>query len=305
MIDWGDLRFILAIARAGSALRAAHALGVNQTTVTRRMAHLEAAVGADLFERKQSGYHLTPLGQRIATVAARIEDEVKALESAIGADQRALTGSVRITTPEMLANILITPWLRTFRKEHPGILVELTADDRRLDLARGEADVALRAGIPQQGPPQDAGIVARRLSRVGWSVYCSRSYADEHGMPATMEALDGHAIVAVDGSMAHLPGPRLLARVAVNSRISARSNSLTNLFMTLKAGLGIATLPCIAGDADPELVRCLPPIAELEGELWLIVREEIKSAPHVRAFADSLAAHIRGYREQLAGQPPA
>ena len=100
MIDWDDLRFVLAVARSGSALRAAHELGVNQTTVTRRMTHIEAAIGADLFQRKPSGYALTPLGQRVAATAARIEDDVKALESAISAEQRALSGSVRITTLE-------------------------------------------------------------------------------------------------------------------------------------------------------------------------------------------------------------
>ncbi|QIG50126.1 LysR family transcriptional regulator [Nordella sp. HKS 07] len=304
MIDWGDLRFVLAIARSGSALRAAQTLGVNQTTVTRRMADLEAQVGAELFERKQSGYHLTPLGRKIAAAAERIEEEVNALESTIGADQRLLAGSVRVTTPEMLANILITPWLRTFRKENPGILVELMAQDRRLDIARGEADVALRAAIRQAEPLQGAGIVARNLSRVGWSVYCSRAYAEENGKPGTLDALDGHAVVALDGSMDQLPGPRLLTRLTPHSRISARSNSLTNLVMTLKAGLGIAMLPCLAGDADPDLVRCLPPIPELEGDLLLVVREEIRSSPHVRAFTESLAAHIKGYRAQLAGDSP-
>lgn len=301
MIDWGDLRFVLAIARSGSALGAARTLGVNQTTVARRMAELEAAVGANLCERKQSGYHLTPLGQKLAAAAGRIEVEVKALENTIGADQRASSDCVRITTPEMLANILITPWLRTFRRENPGIMVELLADDRRLDIARGEADVALRAAIRQEGPLQGAGIVLRNLSRVGWSVYCSRAYAEENGMPATLEALDGHAVVAIDGSMDHLPGPRLLASLTPNSRISARSNSLTNVVTTLKAGLGIAALPCLAGDADPDLVRCLPPIPELEGDLLLVVREEIRSSAHVRAFTESLAAHIKGYRTQLAG----
>jgi DNA-binding transcriptional LysR family regulator len=303
MIDWGDLRFVLAVARSGSALRAAQALGVNQTTVARRMAELEAAVGADLVERKRTGYHLTPLGQRIAAMAARIEDEVKALESAIGADQRAVSGAVRVTTPEILANILITPWLRTFRKQHPGILVELITDDRRLNLARGEADVALRGSVGDDRP-QDAGVVVRRLSRALWSVYCSRSYADEHGRPVTLEALDGHSIVSMDGPLADLPGPRWLVRNAPNSTISARSNSLTNLVSAMKAGLGVAMLPCVAGDSDSDLVRCLPPITELGGDLWLIVREEIKSTPHVRAVADSLATHIHGMRARLAGEQP-
>lgn len=303
MIDWGDLRFVLAIARTGSALRAAQTLGVNQTTVTRRMADLEAAIGAALFERKQSGYHLTPLGRRVAEAAARIEDEVNGLVNSIGADQRALSGRVRVTTPEMLANLLITPWLKAFRKEHPSITVELIADDRHLDLARGEADVALRATIRRPEPLHGAGIVARKLARVGWSVYCSRAYAEEHGAPRSLEALDGHPIVALDESMAHLPGPRLLARMAAHSRISARSNNLTNLVLTLKAVQGIATLPCIGGDADPELVRCLPPIAELESDLFLVLREEVKSSTHVRAFADSIAAHIKASRARLAGEP--
>lgn len=302
MIDWGDLRFVLAIARSGSALGAAKALGVNQTTVTRRMAELETTLGAALFERRQSGYHLTALGQRVAQAAARVEDEVSGLVNSICADHRELTGRVRVTTPEMLANLLITPWLRTFRKEHPAITVELIADDRHLDLARGEADVALRATIRRPEPLQGAGIVARKLARVGWSIYCSRSYAEENGVPETLEALDGHPIVALDESMAHLPGPQLLARMAAHSRISARSNNLTNLVLTLKAVQGIATLPCIGGDADPELVRCLPPIPELESDLFLVVREEVKSSPHVRAFADSIAVHIKASRARLAGE---
>lgn len=303
MLDWGDLRFVLAIARSGSALRAAKALGVNQTTVTRRMAELEATLGAALFERRQSGYHLTALGQRFAETAARVEDEVSGLVNSVYADHRALTGRVRVTTPEMLANLLITPWLRTFRQEHPAITVELIADDRHLDLARGEADVALRATIRRPEPLQGAGIVARKLARVGWSIYCSRAYAEEHGAPQSLEALDGHPIVALDENMAHLPGPRLLARLAAHSRISARSNNLTNLVLTLKAVHGIATLPCIGGDADPDLVRCLPPIPELESDLFLVLREEVKSSTHVRAFADSIAAHIKASRARLAGEP--
>lgn len=302
MIDWDDLRFVLAVARCGSALRAAQSLGVNQTTVMRRMTRLEAAMGAELFESRQSGYHLTPLGQSVAETAASVEKEIKALEHAAGAKQRTLTGSVRVTTPEMLANILITPWLRTFRASYPGILVELAADDRRLDLARGEADIALRASVRHRESPLSPGTVGRRLARVGWSLYCSRAYAEEHGVPATIEDIARHAVVGFDGAIADLPGPRFLARVAANSHISARCNSLTNLVLTLRAGLGVSTLPCIAGDSDPELVRCQPPIAEIEGDLWLVLRENAKTAPHMRVFADLLAAHVRTFRSRLAGE---
>jgi DNA-binding transcriptional LysR family regulator len=298
MIDWSDLRIVLAVARAGSALRAAQVLGVNQTTVVRRIAQLEESVGASLFERKQSGYHPTPLGERIAAVAARIEDEVNALESDIGAEQRTLAGTVRLTTSEALASHLVTPLLPEFRKAHAGILIELVADDRRFDLARGDAEVALRTG----SRPDGAGIVARRLPNVAWSVYCSRSYAEECGAPSAIEALDGHPIVGFDGALGSRPAPQFLVRTAPNSKVSARSNSLANLVSALKAGLGIAMLPCLIGDTEAGLVRCLPPIRELDSEMWMIVREDVKSAPHVRAFADFLATRIQSMRGPLAGE---
>ncbi|MGD9922254.1 MAG: LysR family transcriptional regulator [Pseudorhodoplanes sp.] len=298
MIDWSDLRFVLAVARAGSALRAAQALGVNQTTVMRRITQLEAVIGETLFERRQSGYHPTPLGARMTVVAGRIEDEVTALEIAIGAEQRQLSGRVRLTTSEALASQLVAPLLADFRKQHSGIVVELFADDRRFDLARGDADIALRTG----SRPDGAGVVARRLPNVTWSVYCSASYAEEHGAPASVDTLDGHPILDIDGALAGRPAPLFLIRAAPNSRVSARSNSLGNLVSALKAGLGIAMLPCLIGDADPELVRCLPPVEELDSEMWLIVREDVRSAPHVRAFADFLAARIQAMRAQLAGE---
>jgi DNA-binding transcriptional LysR family regulator len=298
MIEWSDLRYVLAIAREGSALRAARALGVNQTTVMRRMAQLEDTVGSILFERKQSGYQLTPLGERIAAVATRVEDEVNALESFIDAEQRTLSGRVRLTTSEALATQLIAPLLSDFGKQHPGILVELFADDRRFDLARGDADIALRTG----SRPDGAGIVARRLPNVAWSVYCSRSYAQEHEAPNSVEALDGHPILSMHGALADRPASLFLIRAAPNSKVSARSNSLGNLVSALKAGLGIAMLPCLIGDADAELLRCLPPVEDLDSEMWLIVREEVRSARHVRAFADFLAAQIQSRRGQLAGE---
>jgi DNA-binding transcriptional LysR family regulator len=298
MLEWSDLRFVLAVARGGSALRAAQALGVNQTTVMRRITQLESAIGVTLFERRQSGYHPTPLGERIAAVAERIEDEVNALESAIGAEQRVLSGRVRLTTSEALASQLVAPFLSDFRRQHPGILIELAADDRRFELARGDADIALRTG----SRPDGAGIVARRLPDVAWSVYCSRSYADENGAPDSPQALDGHPILGMDGALADRPAPLFLMRAAPNSKVSARSNSLANLVSALKAGLGIAMLPCLVGDAEPDLVRCLPPVKGVDSEMWMIVREEAKSVPHVRAFADFLAEQIQHMRGKLAGE---
>ena len=301
MIDWDDLRFVLAVARAGSALRAARALNVNQTTVTRRIAQIEEVIGSDLFETRQSGQQLTALGQIVAAGAERIEAEVLALQSAINAQQRMLSGSVRFTSPEVYANWVVAPFLRGFRQKYPGVSVELIADDRRLDVSRGEADVAIRAS----SQPQDSGIVVKRLPDAGWTAYCSHGYVADHGVPTDADSFDGHAVVLVEEAMmSRLPAYMWLTRFAQNVTVSTRSNSLTNLLSAVKAGLGIGMLPCFVGDTETEIRRCMPPKPEHNAEVWLIVREDLKQAPHVRAFVDSLVAHMNALRGQHAGHKP-
>lgn len=292
MLDWDDLRFVLAVARAGSALRAAGALGVNQTTVMRRIARIESAIGAALFETRQSGQALTPLGEIVASGAERIDVEVAALQSAIDAHTRLLSGVVRFTSSEVYANSIVAPFLRSFRQHFPGVTVELIIEDRRLDISRGEADVALRAGFR----PEGAGIVAQRLPDAGWSAYCSRAYAQEHGSPSPADGFAGHLLVGMEGPAARPRAFDWLMRAAHAAQVATRSNNLTNLLSAVKAGLGIGMLPHFVGDAEPDLVRCTPHEAELDAEVWLIVREEVRQAPHIRAFVDSLAAHMQARR---------
>ncbi len=297
-MEWDDLRFVLAVRRAGSALRAAQALRVNQTTVARRIAQLEAVLGVELFDRRQAGYVPTAKGEQVACAAEQIEAVVAQLATGIAASQRALTGTVCLTTSETLANRVVAPCLGAFQKLHPGIHIQLITDDRQLDIARGEADIALRGG---GASPHGAGIVIRRLPDAAWAVYCSRDYARDHGMPAGREAIRDHAIIGMEGRMAHVAGPRWLDAAAPGAQIRFRSNSLTNLVSNLRAGLGIATLPCLVGDSEPDLVRCFPPPPEITSDTWLIVREELRTTPHIRAFVDFLAAHVFSMRDALAG----
>jgi hypothetical protein len=188
-------------------------------------------LGGVLFERKQSGLQLTPFGQRVATAAARVESEILALGSALHAAQRVLSGKIRFTCSEAMANIVVMPCLREFRSKYPDIIVDLIADDHFL--------------------------------------YCSKAYADQHGHPKTAEALDGHLVVGMEGSMGNLPIPLWLSRTTPNSNVAVRSNNLTNVVSALKSGLGVGMLPCLLGDVEPDLLRCLPPIAELDSQTWL------------------------------------
>lgn len=298
MFDWGDLRFVLAVARAGSALGAARALKVNQTTVTRRIAQLEEDLGAELFETRQSGQTLTPLGELVVAGAEKVEAEVRALQSAVDARLRAVSGAVRFTSPDVYADLIVAPFLRSFRQQYPEITVEVLADDRQLDIAKGEADVAVRANAR----PEGGGIVGQRLPDVAWAPYCSRAYADDHGLPSSVADLNRHAVILVDNRVSRALQFRWLPEVARDAKVSARSNSLTNSLSAVRAGLGIGMLPCFVGDTEADLVRCLPPSRELDNEVWMIFREDIRSAPHVRAFVDALAAHLATLRQVLIGR---
>ena len=288
MVDWDDLRFVLEVARQQSAGGAGRALGVNPTTVTRRLARLEEQIGEDLFDRRQTGYRLTEMGRRVAAAAEEMQKVVLGLQDQVAASRRALKGVVRLTCAEIIAAHLVAPWLTEFRRLHPEVRIELNISDALLDLAKGQADVALRVGAT----PEGSGIVARRLPSRTWSVYCSRSYDREKGAPQTPEAIIGHAIIGMEGDMARLPSWRWMEQLVGPAAVDFRCNSLSNVVSNAKAGMGLAMLPSFVGDREPELIRCLPLIPELDAEFWLIVNETMKSTPHIRAFVDFLAERV-------------
>lgn len=297
MRDWDDLRHFLAVARAGSTLGAARSLGVNQTTCARRVAALEAATGTQLFERRQAGYRLTEAGARLLTLAERVEREVRALEGALEAERRMLSGRLRATTNESIANAVLTPFLARFRETFPRIRVEVTITDRALELARGVADVALRAGRQ----PEAGGVAVRRICHLPWTIYCARDYAMRHGAPTSRAEIAGHAVIGGEGNVAEIAGVRWLEQAAPGVEVVSRSDSLTNMTAAAVAGLGLAALPCMIGDREPALQRCFAPVPGIGGDLWLVVREEAREVPHVRAFLDSLVAHLAAFRSMLEG----
>lgn len=296
--DWNDLRHFLAVARTGSTLAASRVLGVNQTTTARRVAVLEQAVGMKLFDKKQAGYALTEAGKELLAAAERVEVEANAFAAQAGAMGRRVSGVIRVTTNEGLANVVMAPALSAFRRLHPEVRVDLVVDERRLDLARGAADVALRTG----SRPTESGLVGRRLTPMAWAAYCSRDYAEGQGCPNCIDSLCRHAVIGAEGPIAALPGWTWLQQAAPEADVVARSSSITNLISAVKAGLGVTVLPCFLADSDPALVRCMGPIEGVRSDIWLLTREDLRDVPRVRAFLDFLAAYIAGMRHLLAGE---
>ncbi|PWK76970.1 LysR family transcriptional regulator [Aminobacter sp. AP02] len=299
MEDWNELRLVLSVARAGSLTAAAALLGIDHSTVFRRLNAFEQRLAVRLFERLPGGvYQLTPAGERMAAAAERMEDEALALARDIaGADGR-LSGRLRVTSSETLAYSRLTKHLAEFRAVHPGIVVELAIENRVLSLSRREADVALRPIRPREGD-----LWGRKLAGVAWTFFASQAYLDAQGGPiAGAGALGAHSLVGWEETAGGIMAADWLDLNVPAERFVYRTNSLVNQSVAARAGIGLALLPCYLGDVEPGLVRALAkPIEELAGELWIVTHSDLKATARVRAFFDVVGEGLASERELFEG----
>ncbi|MEO5325926.1 LysR family transcriptional regulator [Mesorhizobium sp. CC13] len=297
MFDWNDLRYLIATARHGSTLKAAGALGVNQTTVARRIKVLEDALGIELFHRRQTGYVATEEGRAVLDLARATEEAVARLEEKVAARKRALSGKIRITGTELAARLLLAPAMSRLRTAFPEIATEIISTDDRLDLGKGEADIALRAG----GAGERDDIVRRRLPDSVWAIYMARSLAETLGMPENDAAIARFPVIAGEGAIAAAGPVALLEKRADPARIALRSNSLPGLLAAAEAGLGLAALPAIAAHGSTLLVRC-DALGSFPSPFWLCWHESRRNDPLIRGVADFLATEIAGKKALITGQ---
>jgi DNA-binding transcriptional LysR family regulator len=288
MLDWDDLRYALAIAKHGGLAGAARALGADHSTVFRHLNALEAELGASLFERLPTGYRLTAAGERLIEAAERIETEVIALDRELTGRDTRLTGALRVTCSETLAYRLLTAEIARFRDQHPGIQVELTVDNRALDLSRREADVALRAARPNQPD-----LFGRRLADIKWAVYGSSEYIARIRKPTGLPDLAQHSFIGWGEAAQGINAARWLSKTVPREAIVYRTSSLVNQLIAVKGAIGLAVLPCYLADPEPGLERVLPPIGEITTELWLITHKALKDTARVRAFMEFVGDGIR------------
>lgn len=299
MYDWNDLRCFLAVAREGSTLAAARILDLNQTTVARRIEALEQALEVKLFERDRMGSRLTEAGRSLLSAAERVETEAATVATIAAQAARERKGVLRVTTNETLANALLTPCLGEFAAIYTDVQIDLVVTDKRLDVMRGEADVALRSAWVW---PTEPTLVCRKLADTAWTFYCSRGYAERRGIPASPEALKDHALLGGEGGLGETRPMRWMAIHAPAASVQLRSSSISNQVVAIKAGLGVGPLPVLEGDSHAELVRCFPPLPEFDGDLLLITRADLRNVPRVRAFTDFIAARVMATRRQLDGR---
>ena len=299
MFDWNDLRHLLAVARNGSTIAAAKALGLSQSTVHRRLAELQRRMGRHLFVRHAVGYRLTEAGKEIVPLAERVEAAVSDIERHVAASEDAPTGTVRVTCSESIGyRLMRSPLLDAFAARHPDLKIELLMGDRYFDLGKGEADIAIRAG-----EAHDESLVGRRIADVPWAVYGSRSYIQRYGTISEARDIAGHAVIGFDGDMKDHAAAQWLRSVAPAARIAARSTSVPGLMMTVKSGAGIAPLPSPMAGQDPDLILMLGPIPAIRSYIYLLSHPDLRQMPRVRAVFDFFAAEQPAFRKVLVGAP--
>lgn len=297
MFDWNDVRLFLAVAESGSALGAARRLGLNQTTVTRRIDVLERQLGLTLFARRTMGYRLTEDGEALLAVARPMGGMATTIAAEAAKLRRSLSGTIRVTAPEVIFSYFLAPIVAEFRHRHPEVKIEYDASEYLVDLTRGAADVAVRA----TERPHAEGLVALRLGEVAWTAYCSAGYAEAYSMPTDPDQLSGHQVVAYSGHVAERDGNKWFMQKVDPRQIAGYSSTVANMTGILRAGVGIGLLPCFHGDSDASLQRCFPTLPQLNSILWILTPEDRRQIPRVDAFVTLATERMKARRGDLGG----
>ncbi len=269
-LNWNDLRYVLAVARTASFSSAARTLGVNESTVARRVAQAEQQLGVRLFERSPGILSLTKSGQVVIEYVERVELDIRALENAVSGADKLAAGSVRITSVPIVINHILVPALSNLLDEQPQLQVELIAEPRNLSLMKREADLAVRLARPSE----EMRIVARRIGQLDYAVF-GRSGLCMKSLPW----------ITYEDYMADLPPARWIAdrnTHAENTQTQILVNDAEAILECIKAGLGKSILPVAIAEQEPGLVRLEDDLVPMSREVWLMVHPELRELARVR-----------------------
>src|SRR4051794_3986502 len=296
--DWDDLRFFLAVARAGRLTVAARRLGADHATVSRRISALETALKAKLFERRPQGYVLTEHGERLLGKAESIETQALAVSSEIGGADLALSGTVRIGTPDGFGTFFLAGRTSSFAAQYPALEIQLVAVPRLFSLSKREADVAISVA-----PPKEGKIVARKLTDYRLGLYATAAYLERHPAIRAADDLHRHEMIGYIDDLIFTPELDYLDEVAKGLRPRLQSSNLVAQFQTTLADGGICVLPHFMTAREPRLVPVLPERVSIVRSFWLVVHADLKEVARIRATVDFLVREVKAARTLF--MPPA
>jgi DNA-binding transcriptional LysR family regulator len=285
--QWDDVRFFLALAREGSLSAAARLLDVGHVTVARRLALLENHLRVKLVTRTPDGFRITPTGQAILERSASMENAALDLERIAAGRDSLAAGIVRLTATEALARRVVIPAIAALRKVHPDVQVDLLTSVRSMDIARREADLAVRFARPS-----NPDLICRRLGEVGYSLYASRRYLHQHTAPIRGNGLAGHDLITFTGAPS-ATAPFFLGESLDGARISVRCDNPLLQLEAAVSGAGIAELACFFGDDSPALVRIWPSERPILRPVWLVVHQDLSRSARIKAVSAAIVEVFR------------
>lgn len=299
-MDWDDLRFFLEIARGGSVSGAARALGVNHSTVSRRIGALEERLGVRLFDRLPRGWVTTAAGDDMFRSVLEVDEKLQSLERRLLGRDARLSGGIRVAIPDVLVP-LVAPVFAEFAELYPGIELEVVSGNEYLNLSRREADVAIRGGGERLGH-----LVGPRVAEVGVSIYASEGYLAAH---PEREKLSDHVWLDWDEDWGRQLGhepllwvTRWMRQNVPEARVVCRVNSAAVMVEMVRTGMGVAMLPCFAGDPQPSLRRVVPDAFQPGLALFVLTHEDLESTARVRCLLDFLEEAFSRQRDLLSGR---
>jgi DNA-binding transcriptional LysR family regulator len=290
-----DLLVLLAVSRSAKFTTAAQVLGLNHTTVSRRIAALEKALGGRVLSRAAGGWELTALGAEAVQVAEQVETAVRSLKQS-GRAPDPVTGVVRMTATDGFSAYIAAPAVARLRREHPGLSVEVVTVTRRALQQRSGLDIEVVVGEPQVHRAE-----AFRLGEYMLGMYASRSYLEEHGHPQSVKELTEHPLVYFVDSMLQVDDLDAPRRLVPGMRDALTS---TNVFVHVeatRAGAGVGFLPCFMADLHPDLVRVLPGEFSETLPYWMVLRPDSLRRPAVAAVVQALREQTAAHRHALLG----
>jgi DNA-binding transcriptional LysR family regulator len=291
--QWDDVRFFLAVARTGSLSSAARGLGVGHVTVGRRITALEKRLGVTLLNRTPDGFATTSAGEAILRQSAAMETAAMDLERIVAGHDALVTGSVRVTTTEALAYQLVAPAIAAVQEAHSELRIDLITSVRSLDIARREADIAVRLARP---PASD--LICRKLGEVGFSLYASNRYLANRGVPKRSQGLAGFDLIAFTGAPA-ATSPFFMGETLDGARIVLRCDNPLIQIRAAASHVGIVEAACFLGDSSPGLVRVWPAEPPARRAAWLIVHQDMRRAARIKAVSAVITDAFRRQRRIL------
>ena len=285
MLNWDDLRFFLALARAGTVSGAGRLLKVKHTTVARRISAMEQRLGSQLFDRLPAGYAMTQAGENLYRHALSMEDIAQAADREVFGLNAKLSGPLKLTASYDVLNRLITPRLHSFTQQYPDIDLELVSGTSLADLGSRQADIAVRLS-PK--PPEY--LLGKKILPLGHGVYASQRYLKKTRQQEQL-ILWEHERVTPEWVADHFP----------SARVAVRVTEIMSMVELVKHHHGIARMPCYVADAEPSLRRLDLPLTPSNWGVWVLSHVDLRSTARVRVCREFLAQILLQQRPLIEG----